>query len=191
VHLYLKSLCKIYHICSEFVDGQNIAINVPRRTIIYGQEELTVTCSLLHYNTLLKVDSIQLLRNTTEGGEELMAALSASGLTTPTRTGFRVSGLLRPLWSAKLSVTVAKDFVDCKDDDREYICSLAGMDQLFNPVRQRTEAVPIHIAGTTQHFSYILNNFGNFTATMNRRAIRGLIFSKLVTEVATSFLQNI
>lgn len=77
-----------------------------------------------------------------------MAALSATGQTPSHRPGTRIRGSLHPLWSAKLSLTIAKDFIDCRDDDREYMCTMAGMDQLFNPVNQRTEAVPIHIAGT-------------------------------------------
>ncbi|XP_062572360.1 uncharacterized protein LOC134234327 [Saccostrea cucullata] len=130
----------------EFADAQNIAIDVPRKTIIHGEEDLVVACSLLRYNALLKVEYIQLFKNTSQGQEELIATVSDEVQSPVTRSDVRISGWIRPLWSANLNFTIAREFVDCLGDSAGYVCSLKGTDQLFNPVQQRTKAVPVFIA---------------------------------------------
>ncbi|XP_061196709.1 uncharacterized protein LOC133204985 [Saccostrea echinata] len=130
----------------EFTDAQNIAIDVPRKTIIHGEEDLVVACSLLRYNALLKVEYIQLFKNTSQGQEELLATVSDEVQSPFTRSGVRISGSLRPLWSANLNFTIAREFVDCLGDSAGYVCSLKATDQLFKPVQQLTEAVPVYIA---------------------------------------------
>ncbi|XP_078336260.1 uncharacterized protein LOC111135864 [Crassostrea virginica] len=79
--------------------------------------------------------------------EETMATLGDQQRPAPTTLpGVTVKGSLRPLWSAKLSFTLGRDFVDCQTDRAGYMCALTGMDQQFIPVQQFTEQVPVSIA---------------------------------------------
>lgn len=145
----------IQRLCNfiEFANSQNIAIDVARKTVIHGEEDLVITCSLLRYSELLKVDSIRLLRNSSGGSEQVMGTLTDTQRPLPTQIpGVRVTGSLRPLWSAKLSFTLAKEFVDCQNERAGYMCSLTGMDQSFIPVQQFTEQVPVDVAGIYPHY---------------------------------------
>lgn len=87
-----------------------------------------------------------------------MATLTDTQRPQPTQIpGVRVTGSLRPLWSAKLSFTLAKEFVDCRNDRAGYMCSLTGMDQMFIPVQQFTEQVPVDVAGTCIYPNYAVS----------------------------------
>lgn len=149
----------IQRLCNfiEFANSQNIAIDVARKTVIHGEEDLVITCSLLRYSELLKVDSIRLLRNSSGGSEQVMGTLTDTQRPPPTQIpGVRVTGSLRPLWSAKLNFTLAKEFVDCQNERAGYMCSLTGMDQSFIPVQQFTEQVPVDVAGIYTNVKYCI-----------------------------------
>eukprot|EP00105_Crassostrea_gigas_P029354 XP_011451281.1 PREDICTED: uncharacterized protein LOC105345013 isoform X3 [Crassostrea gigas] len=144
----LTFACVVLLYFTSLASAQDILIQALPQTVIYGENDLVIVCSISNPSLLSSVFFIQLLRNSSTTFETVVSVTTGQPATIQwkdsalQRRATAIGNLDSPS-SAQLRLTIDKDSVLCPADFKMYMCKMSGLTTASDVVPKETSPITI------------------------------------------------